>query len=155
MKLRVLFVCATNGLHSTIAEALLTRIDARNFEARSAGMRCAELHPLTLEVMKEIGIDLSHGKPRPVEEIMDDSFDYVITVGDCDGFEQMQFPGAERLHWNFENPIAQSADPQKQLRAFRAVRDQIAQRLHLFVLVLARPHAVPSPDSMNHLTVGA
>jgi len=99
--------------------------------------------------MKEVGIDLSQRKPRSVQEFLDDSFDYVIAVGDCAGSDSTKFRQGEWLHWNFANPIEQSPDPERQIRAFRMIRDQIAQRLHLFVLVLAGPHAVRSAESMN------
>src|SRR5688572_18061338 len=82
LKRRILFLCATNGLHSPMAEALLTRIDSQNFEAISAGTTCGQIHPLTLQVMNEIGIDLARKQTRSIEELKDADFDYVITLGD-------------------------------------------------------------------------
>src|SRR5437868_7036318 len=56
-RIRVLFLCATNGVQSPMAEALLNRLGSEHFEVTSAGMDCGEMHPLTVEVMRGIGID--------------------------------------------------------------------------------------------------
>lgn len=139
MKWKVLFLCPTNGLHSLIAEALLRRADTEHFEAMSAGTSCGRLHPLTVEIMKEIGIDLSRKVPGAVQELAEDRFDYVISLGERAISQCRDFGSAELIHWKFDDLVTLSDDPEKQLRAFRMVRDQIAQRLNLFVLVLARP----------------
>ena len=137
MKWKVLFLCPTNGLHSLIAEALLRRTDPEHFEAMSAGTSCGRLHPLTVEVMKEIGIDLGRKVPKAVQELAEDQFDYVISLGERATSQGRDFGSAELIHWKFDDLVAISDDPEKQLRAFRMVRDQIAQRFNLFVLVLA------------------
>jgi arsenate reductase (thioredoxin) len=121
-----------------MAEALLRRIDREHFEAISAGTSCGRLHPLAVEVMKEIGIDLGRTVPRTVQELEDDDFDYVITLGERDTPHGRNFARAELIHWKLDDLRATSDDPEKQLRVFRKVRDQIAQRLNLFVLVLVR-----------------
>src|SRR5262245_25247051 len=64
------------------AEALLRRIDSEHFEALSAGPSPGGLHPLTVEVMNEIGIDLTQNIPRCLEQLTDETFDYVITLGE-------------------------------------------------------------------------
>ena len=74
MKLRVLFLCATNGVQSPMAEALLKGSDSDHFEVTSAGIDRGEMHPLTVEVMKEIGIDLQGSATRSV----DDSPDFFV-----------------------------------------------------------------------------
>jgi protein-tyrosine-phosphatase len=141
-------VCATNALYSPIAEALLGRIDSQNFEALSAGASCVGLHPFTVEVMNEIGIDLRRKTPRSVQEVTSDEFDYVITLGLGENAYSkfLNFKRAEIVHWKFGDPVAESNDPEKQLRAFRIVRDQIAQRLRLFAIVHSQPH---SPRSQS------
>jgi len=147
-------VCETNGLHGPIAEALLRRIDSEHFEAVSAGLSRGRLHPFTAEVMNEMGIDLSHRVPRRVEELTDDKFDYVITLGESASRKHLNFQGAEVIYWRFDNPATESNDPEKQLRAFRTVRDQIAQRLRLFVIVHVRSKAPTKPATLS-MTAGA
>src|SRR5262245_4853235 len=80
LKCSVLFVCATNGLHSPMAEAMLKWLDSEHFEAMSAGAICGQLHPLTVQVLKEIGIDLRK-TPKSVQQLPGQEFDYVITLG--------------------------------------------------------------------------
>src|SRR5262245_15453344 len=122
-----------------MAEALLRRIDSEHFQAVSAGKSRGQLHPLTVEVMKEIGIDLNHKIAKPLEDIRDDEFDYVITLDETNGRLCRNFRRAETMHWKLDDPVAASKDPERQLRAFRMVRDQISQRLRLFVIVHVRP----------------
>jgi protein-tyrosine-phosphatase len=124
-----------------MAEALLRLIDSRNFEALSAGITVHPLHSLTIEVMKEIGIDLSPKIPRTVEEIRDGVFDFVITLDETVRNHSARLTAVETVHWKFENPMAVSREPEMQRRAFRSVRDQIAQRLRLFAIVHVRPSA--------------
>jgi protein-tyrosine-phosphatase len=122
-----------------MAEALLRRIDSEHFQAVSAGTSRGRLHPLTIEVMKEIGIDLNHKIPKLLEDVTDDEFDYVITLDEISRRLCRNFQRAETIHWKLDDPVAASKDPERQLRAFRMVRDQISQRLRLFVIVHVRP----------------
>jgi arsenate reductase len=137
--MKVLFLCATNSLHSAMAEALLSRIDSKHFEALSAGVSRGRLHPYTVEVMKEVGIDLSQRAPQNAEDLKDDNFDLAITLDEISRRVFPNFHRAETVHWKLDDLVAVSKDPERQLRAFRMVRDQIAQRLRLFVTVHARP----------------
>ena len=85
-----------------------------------------------VEVMKEIGIDVSRQTSKDVKQFLQEKFDYVITV--CDRARQQcpVFPGAEPIHWGFDDPA--EAPAEKQLEAFRRVRNEIQQRLRLFLL---------------------
>jgi len=149
LKRKVLFLCETNGLHSPIAEALLARIDSEHFEAISAGTSRGRLHPLAVEVMNEVGIDLSGKVPRFLPDLGDEKFDYVITLDESTARTYRSPQHAETIHWKVDDPVAISSEPEKQLRAFRMVRDQIAQRLRLFVIVHVRTQfpAVPAKKS--------
>ena len=73
----------------------------------------------------------------------------MISLGERSTSQGRDSGSAELIHWKFDDLVAISDDPEKQLRAFRMVRDQIAQRLNLFVLVLARsrPAALRAPLS--------
>ena len=137
MKLRVLFVCATNGVHSPMAEALLNRLDSEHFEATSAGIDRGEMHPFTVEVMRPSDIDLEGTRTKTTREVLRLHFDFVITLCDRARFECPRFAEAELVHWRFDNPLAES-DYTKQKRMFQSLRDQIAQRVRLFALVQVR-----------------
>ena len=140
MKLRVLFVCATNGVQSPIAEALLTATDPEHFEAFSAGIERGEMHPFTLEVMKEIDIDLQGKATKSVDDVRHLTFDIVITLCDRARFLCPKFTQAEVVHWRFDDPLRVS-DRVKQQRMFHVLRDQITQRIRLLTLVYARSAA--------------
>src|SRR5262249_15351640 len=115
----------------------LQRIDSEHFEAASAAIDRGEMHPLTIEVMNEIGINLEHKVPTSLNDLKNKNFDFVITLSEHAKNHCPIFPGSEQVHWLVEDPMVPS-DPVKQQRAFRTVRDQIAQRLNLFVLVQVR-----------------
>ena len=131
-----------------MAEAMLKWLDSKHFEAGSAGTICGQLHPLTLEVLREIGIDLGQRIPKSIHQLPNDRFDYVITLGERIPSYERTFPCAEIVHWKFDDAGA-PADPVEQLRKFRMVRDQILQRLRLFVLVHVRPQITPVPASLS------
>ena len=122
-----------------MAEALLIRIDSEHFDVISAGTSPGRLHPLTVRVMKEIGINLSQQIPKHVKDLRGNEFDYVITLDERSRRVRRNFPCAEEIHWQLDEPIVMSSDPERQLRAFRIVRDQISQRIRLFVIVNVRP----------------
>jgi protein-tyrosine-phosphatase len=141
MKLKILFVCATNSVQSPMAEALLNRVDSANFEATSAGIRPGEMHPLTVEVMREIGIDLEERGTRSTQDVLHRDFDFVITLCESARFGCPTFAGAEVVHWRFDDPLAELDDTKKK-RMFQSLREQIAQRVRLFALVQARSATV-------------
>jgi protein-tyrosine-phosphatase len=90
--------------------------------------------------MKEIGIDISPKATPILADLQEDPFDFTITLDEKTAGQRV--PGAEVIRWKFDDPIALSADPDKQLRAFRMVRDQISQRLRLFVIVEVRSQTI-------------
>jgi arsenate reductase (thioredoxin) len=131
-KKRVLFLCTGNSARSQMAEGLLRDMAGDRFDVYSAGTQPKGLHPRSVEVMEEIGIDISTHTSKDVDRFKDEKFDYVITV--CDRAKQHcpVFPGAEPIHWGFEDPA--DAPPDRQLDVFRHVRDEIRRRLGLFLL---------------------
>jgi arsenate reductase len=131
-KKRVLFLCTGNSARSQMAEALLRRFAGDKFDVFSAGTDAKGLHPLSVETMREIGIDISHHASKDVATYANDKFDYVITVCDRAKEHCPIFPGAEPIHWGFDDPAEATAE--RQLHTFRRVRDEIRQRINLFLL---------------------
>ena len=121
-----------------MAEALLTHIDSVHFESFSACVSSQEIHPLSMEVIKEIGVDLKHHGPRNLDELRLETFDFLITLDEACVRHESALHAAETVHWKFENPANASTDHQVLQRAFRSIRDQIAQRLRLFAIVHSR-----------------
>ena len=130
-KKRVLFLCTGNSARSQMAEALLRQLAGDRFDVFSAGTAAKGLHPQTIKTMQEIGIDVSRQRSKDVQEFQGQKFDYVITV--CDRAKQNCpiFPGAEPIHWGFDDPA--EAPPESQPKLFARVRDEILQRLRLFL----------------------
>jgi arsenate reductase len=130
-KKQVLFLCTGNSARSQMAEGILRHLAGDMFEVFSAGTHPRGLHPKSTEVMKEIGIDIGDQRSKDVSEFKDQQFDYVITV--CDRARQAcpTFPGAEPLHWGFDDPAEAPAEVQD--RMFRRVRDELLARLRLFL----------------------
>jgi len=131
-KKRVLFLCTGNSARSQMAEGLLRHKAGDRFEVFSAGTHPKGMHPRSIDVMKEIGVDISKQTSKDVASYANRKFDYVITVCDRAKQECPVFPGAEPIHWGFDDPADASQD--KQLAIFRRVRDEIRQRLNLFLL---------------------
>jgi len=135
-KIKVLFLCANNSVHSPMAEALLNRLDSAHFDVTSAGIDRGQMHPLTVDVMKEIGVDLERKAPKAIRDVLNRNFDLVITLCDRSRSQCPELPGAEVVHWRLDNPLLD--DHSKQKRRFQALRDQIAHRIRLFALVQVR-----------------
>jgi arsenate reductase len=136
MKPRVLFLCTGNSARSQMAEAMARTLSEGNVEAFSAGTHPKELHPMAVQVMGEAGIDISRQRGKAVSEFDGQSFDYVITV--CDQANQAcpVWPGArERIHWSFEDPAAAQGSEAERVEVFRRLRDEIRQRVQLFLIV--------------------
>jgi arsenate reductase len=131
-KERVLFLCTGNSARSQMAEGLLRQMAGERLEIFSAGTYPKGLHPRSVEVMKEAGIDIAHHRSKDVSEFSTEKFDYVITVCDRAKEHCPVFPGAQPIHWSFDDPA--EALPERQLETFRRVRDEIRQRLTLFLL---------------------
>lgn len=137
--IRVLFVCTGNSARSQMAEAVLGRLGGPDFDVRSAGTEPKPLHPMTVRVLGEIGIDWSGARSKSVVEFLDEPFDHVITV--CDAARQVcpVFPGAHaNHHWGFEDPAAAEGTEEERLAVFRRILGQISARVKPFIAVARR-----------------
>src|SRR5688572_9730475 len=131
---RVLILCTGNSARSQMAEGLLRHLADDRFEVASAGVSPTQVRPEAVAAMSEIGIDISQHHSKSVDEFTEQPFDYVITVCDNANEQCPIFPGnTDRIHWSFEDPAAAEGDEQTRLAVFRRVRDEIQQRLRLFV----------------------
>jgi arsenate reductase len=133
-KQRVLILCTGKSARSQMAEGLLRHLAAENFEVVSAGVEPSFVRPEAIEVMREIGIDISKARSKSVDEFTGQTFDYVITV--CDNANQRcpVFPGTpQRIHWSIEDPAAVAGDEIQRLAAFRAARNELQSRLTGFM----------------------
>jgi arsenate reductase len=119
-----------------MAEAFLRKYDSEQFEAFSAGLEPKGLNPLTVQVMQEVGIDVSGQQSKGVGTYLGKVlFQYLITV--CDDAEKncpSTWPGiSKREHWSFDDPAAFEGTDEEILAKFRVVRDQIEARIKAWI----------------------
>jgi len=123
----VLILCTGNSCRSHMAEGILRHAAGDLFEVHSAGSKPAgHVHPMAIEVLKEIGIDISSHTSKHMNEFLDRQVDTVITV--CGNADQAcpMFPGqANRYHWGFEDPAKVAGTEDEIKAAFRRIRDEI------------------------------
>ncbi len=130
-KRRVLVLCTGNSARSQMVEGLIRHFLGDRWEVCSSGTRPAGyVHPLAVEVMWEIGLDISGQRSKSVDEFRGQAFDVVITVCD-DAAEHCPVwlgPG-HRVHIGFPDPAAVTGDEETRRAAFREVRDAIKERV--------------------------
>jgi arsenate reductase len=114
-----------------MAEALLRDMGESRFEVYSAGLEPTVIHPMTIKVLQEIGIDASRQYAKPLTDFIGKvQFDYLITV--CSNADERcpMFPGSgQRLHWPFDDPAAFKGSEEARLDFFRQTRDQIKLKI--------------------------
>ena len=121
-KKRLLFVCVENSCRSQIAEAFARILGGGDVEAFSAGSRpSGTVNAKAVEIMNEIGYDLSTHESKSLDEIPQESYDFVATMG-C-GDECPYIRAKQREDWEIPDPKNMPADE------FRKVRDQIEQKV--------------------------
>jgi arsenate reductase (thioredoxin) len=127
-KPRVLILCTGNSCRSHMAEGILREAAGDFLEVHSAGSKPAGfVHPESIEVLREIGIDISSHTSKHMNEFLDREIETVITV--CGNADQAcpVFPGqANRHHWPFDDPAHATGSEEEIRSAFRRVRDEIA-----------------------------
>ena len=125
MKQRILILCTGNSARSQMAEGLLRHDSGDRFEVFSAGTRPGIVRPEAIEVMRELGIDLTTHRSKHVDEFAGQAFDVVMTV--CDNAKENCpfFPASTMLHHTFDDPAALQANEAERLALFRRVRDEI------------------------------
>jgi arsenate reductase len=137
--IRVLFLCTGNSARSQMAEGLLRSLGGADFEVYSAGTDPQGLNPLAVEAMRESGIDISRHESKSLDRFLGRSFDYVITVCDRARDRCPTLPGdTERIHGGFDDPAAATGTREEQLAQFRRARNEISERLRLWVAVQRR-----------------
>ena len=129
-KPRVLFLCTHNSARSQMAEGFLRAMAGDRFEAHSAGTEKTSVNPLAIQVMAERGIDISGHTCKVYVGLMQEPWDFLVTVCDEANKRCPFIPGVQkRLHWSFPDPSRASGSDGERLAVFRRVRDRIETRL--------------------------
>lgn len=139
----MLFLCVGNSCRSQMAEGLLRHFGGDRFEVRSAGTVPSYVHPRAIQVVQELGIDISDHRSKHVREFTGEGFDFVISL--CGENNCPSFVGkvGASLHWPFPDPVGVSGSGEDVLAGFRKVRDAIKIKIEEFI---ADPASFSSTD---------
>ena len=132
--MKILILCTGNSARSQMAHGILQNLKA-DLYVHSAGTKPnLRVHPMAVEVMHDLGIDISHHVPMQVETYLKERWDYVITV--CDGANETcpVFIGdvRHRLHIGFEDPVKDYENQEDEKQGFFQIRDKIVLELFRF-----------------------
>ena len=128
--LKVLFLCTENACRSQMAEGLVNHDLAGLVKAFSAGVRPSRVNPRAVQVMAELGIDISFHRSNSVDDLAGEQFDLVVTV--CDQAQEQcpLFPGkTEVIHVGFPDPVKATGSEEEIMAVFRQVRVEMRQQL--------------------------
>ena len=126
MKKKILFICTHNSARSQMAEGYMNVKYGDRYEVFSGGTEVSRVHPVAIEVMKEIGIDISGHRSKLIDDLFGKGIETVVTV--CDSAQKACpfFPGAkEEIHQSFPDPSAFKGSDEEVRAGFRKVRDEI------------------------------
>ncbi len=133
-KTKVIFICTGNSCRSQMAEGLLRDMAGDRFEVFSAGSHPSRLHPASIIVMAELGIDISNHSADSIDEYLDKDIDIVITV--CDNARQVcpVFSGnVKRIHWSIDDPFHGWGAESDDLIPYRETRETLKDCLESFI----------------------
>ena len=126
--MKILFLCVANSARSQMAEGLARAMLGKKADVMSAGSAPSRVNPLAIEVMREIGIDISGHTSKSVDDIDLADVDLVITL--CADEVCPVVPGrTKKLHWPFTDPAGEGRSSEETKKIFREVRDQIRDRI--------------------------
>ncbi len=134
MKPKLLFLCTGNSCRSQIAEGLLRHLAGDHFEVFSAGVEPSQVHPMSIIVMQEIGVDITSQHSDDVKNYLDIGINIIISV--CDHAAQTcpTFPGeVQRIHWSVKDPYHGWDVDESKLPDYRRTRDELKDRIEGFL----------------------
>jgi len=144
---KILFLSKGSASRAQIAEGFLRHLSGEQFVPLSAGTESSHVHPLAIEVMAEVGVDISSQRPREVGSLFKDTIRYAVVVCDPAREKYPVFPFTRNLlKWCILDPEATAAGPEAKKEEFRQVRDQIRLRVQELVTTasqLERTYGMP------------
>lgn len=124
--IKVLFICTHNSARSQMAEGLLRHLYNNRYEVYSAGTEPSSVNQYAVNVMSEIGIDISMHRSKSINEFREIEFDYIVTV--CDNAKEtcpIFYGGGKKVHKGFDDPSKLNGSKEEILLGFRRIRDEI------------------------------
>ena len=129
-KEKIIFICTANACRSQIAEGVMRKLAGDKFDVYSAGSNPSLVHPMSIKVMKEIGIDITPHTSDPILNFLSKNINIVITVCDNADRECPVFPGkVERIHWSIKDPFKGWNSHPDDLVNFRKTREDLTVRI--------------------------
>ena len=128
----VLFACTMNSVRSPMAEAILKYLHGRHIYVDSAGLRQGELDPMAVEVLDEIGIDVSRHRPKTFDQLEDGFYDLIVTLSpeaQHRAIELTRTMACDVEFWNTFDPTIVEGTREQRLDAYRQVRDTLMKRI--------------------------
>lgn len=128
----VLFVCGENALRSPMAEAILKKLKGGSVYVDSVGVRDGEVDAMAVAVMAEVDIDLSGHRGKRLEDLMDTSFDVIVSLSPeahHQAIELTRTSAAEVEYWNTFDPSVVEGSRDVRLAAYRDLRDTLTARI--------------------------
>lgn len=128
----VLFACSMNAIRSPMAEALMKYLHGRRVFVQSAGVHVGELDPLAVEVLDEVGVDMSRHRPRRFEQLDDDFFDLVVSLSPEAHHQAVLLThdhACDLEFWHMPDPSLVEGSRDQRLAAYRSLRDDLLRRL--------------------------
>jgi len=128
----VLFCCTFNAVRSPMAEGIMKRFHGSRVFVDSVGVHVGDPDPFMVEVMAEIGVDLSQHKAKTFDQLADDSFDYVISLSphaQHKAVDLTRYMACDVLFWNTFDPTLVDGARGTRISAYRDVRDRLQERI--------------------------
>ena len=128
----VLFSCTFNSVRSPMAEGLLKHVLGHKVYVDSVGVRSREIDPFVIEVMDELGIDMSRHRPKAFEDLEDTSYDLIISLSpeaQHKAVELTRTMACDVEFWNTFDPSLAEGNREARLAAYRQVRDHLMARI--------------------------
>jgi len=138
--LKVMFLCTGNSCRSQIAEGFARALGEGILEPFSAGLTPSRVHPRAIQVMQEVGIDISGQTSKGIDNELLRRMDMVITL--CDNAAEAcpwTPPEIKRIHWPVADPVSAVGTEEEVLREFRKARDEIREKVEQFISGTEKP----------------
>lgn len=135
----MMFLCTGNSCRSQMAEGFARQLGKeQQLQVHSAGVMAASVHPRAVAVMKEAGIDISRQRSKEIDERLLRTMDIVVTL--CDNAAEScpwTPPHIKLLHWPIKDPVAARGSESRKMKDFRRARDEIKEKIEVFVKDIA------------------
>lgn len=148
--IRVLFICYRNAVRSQVAEALLRRIGKNDFQVSSAGIQPEPLDPLAIQMMAEMGIDISGHMSLSIDHFLNQEFEYIITL--CDKAQPYiaEFPGTHTsICWHLPDPAEFQGSDDNKRQLLHMLCIELNERIKLWIDMEHQPLHVSHSQALG------